>query len=196
MRKPLPPVASLSRVVEPPVTQRRAGRRPVSRPPADQVAMAEAMTRQSTSLRTSTMAPVDGRVPTKHWYRSEDPSTTAETDAAFAAFMAGDNPHLRTEEVPVVDFTSMIEKVGPDGRPVKSVSGIGPWMKLGLVALATTLILGAAAALGFIEVPGADRIVPGAQPAESVESPEVLSSTGNGADADAEQQPLSVTEGD
>lgn len=97
----------------------------------------------------------EAQVTTEQWYRVEDAYTTAETDAAFAAFMAGDNPHVRTDEVPVVDFTSMIEKVGPDGRPIDHSRGQSR-MKLVLAALATTAILAAAAAFGFIEIPGVD----------------------------------------
>ncbi|MDH4279920.1 MAG: hypothetical protein OEW83_17760 [Acidimicrobiia bacterium] len=178
------------------------------------------MTRRASALRTAIRKPADPRVPTDQWYRREDPFVTAETDAAFAAFMAGDNPHLRTDEVPVVDFTSMIEKVGPDGRPVRRSSRGRSRMKLGLAALATTAILAAAVVFGFIEIPGLDGVVPesfqssdsastvdgsadvvgetiDAQPTQPVESPEVLSSTPDGADTgDAGEQPLSITSGD
>ena len=93
-------------------------------------------------------------------------------------------------------------------------------MKLGLAALATTAILAAAVVFGFIEIPGLDGVVPesfqssdsastvdgsadvvgetiDAQPTQPVESPEVLSSTPDGADTgDAGEQPLSITSGD
>lgn len=221
MRKPLPPVASLSRVIEPQRARRPVARRPVGQPPSEQLAVAQAMTRQAAALRGSTVPLAEAQVPTEQWYRVEDPFTTAENDAAFAAFMAGDNPHVRTDEVPVVDFTSMIEQVGPDGRPMRrSASAAGSRVKLVLAALVTTLILAAAAAFGFVEIPGVDGIVPDtfrssvtasspdgsdgvvgdtvdAQPTQPVESPEVLSST---ADADARVddggQPLSITAGD
>jgi len=213
-------VASLSRVIEPQPAQRSVARRPVDQPPADQITVAQAMTRRASALRTAIRKPADPRVPTDQWYRREDPFVTAETDAAFAAFMAGDNPHLRTDEVPVVDFTSMIEKVGPDGRPVRRSSRGRSRMKLGLAALATTAILAAAVVFGFIEIPGLDGVVPesfqssdsastvdgsadvvgetiDAQPTQPVESPEVLSSTPDGADTgDAGEQPLSITSGD
>ena len=213
-------MASLSRVIEPQPAQRSVARRPVDQPPADQITVAQAMTRRASALRTAIRKPADPRVPTDQWYRREDPFVTAETDAAFAAFMAGDNPHLRTDEVPVVDFTSMIEKVGPDGRPVRRSSRGRSRMKLGLAALATTAILAAAVVFGFIEIPGLDGVVPesfqssdsastvdgsadvvgetiDAQPTQPVESPEVLSSTPDGADTgDAGEQPLSITSGD
>ena len=217
-------MASLSRVVEP----RRPAERPiahggVTQRPVDQVAVAQAMSRQAAALHTSVMDPPPaGQVPTEHWYRREDPYITAETDAAFAAFMAGDNPHLRTDEVPVVDFTGMIEKVGPDGRPVNRSSRQGSRIKLGLVALATTAALTVAVAVGFISLPGTERIAPDtsratisaptgdesgevvgetvdAQPTQSVDTAEVLSSTpadGSMADADGEEPLLDITPGD
>lgn len=152
----MPPVASLSRVIEPRVARHPLARRPAAGLPADQVAVAQAMTRQAAALQTSVREPVEAQLPTEHWYRREDPFTTAETDAAFAAFMAGDNPHLRTDEVPVVDFTSMIEKVGADGRPVNQSSQPGTLMKVGLAALVAAVALAAAAAFGFVEIPGVD----------------------------------------
>lgn len=160
MRKPVPPVASLSRVIEPRVAQRPVARRPVPQGPADQRAVAQAMTRQAAVLGSTMTRPAEARLPTEQWYRVEDPHTTAETDAAFAAFMAGDNPHLRTDEVPVVDFTSMIPKVGPDGRPVRQSARRGSRMKLVVAALATTAMLLAAVVLGFVEIPGVDGLVP------------------------------------
>lgn len=154
-------------MIEPRVVQRLGTRRVAAQPPADQVAVAQAMTRQAAALRTAVANPVDAQQPTEHWYRVEDPFTTAETDAAFAAFMAGDNPHLRTDEVPVVDFTSMIEQVGADGRPVSQSSQRETWIKAGLAALVATVALAAAAAFGFVEIPGTDGLIPEAadQPA-------------------------------
>lgn len=147
-------MASLSRVIEPHVVRRRVARQPVAEQPADQLAMAQ------TASRTSTMRRTDARITAEQWYRVEDPYTTAETDAAFAAFMAGDNPHVRTDEVPVVDFTSMIEQVGPDGRPIGQPPRQGSRVKLGLVALATAAFLAAASLFGFIDIPGVDSVVP------------------------------------
>ncbi len=146
------------------------------------------------------------------WYEVEDAITTARTDAAFAKFMAGDNPHLRTDEVPVVDFTSMIEVVGPDGRPVKRSSGRST-AKVALAAVALAAAGIAAALFGLIDLPGIDS--PLADTAQSTDvvdpapttpadgsgetvvseptkpetAPDMLSSTG---DELVEQQPLSV----
>ena len=164
-------MASLSRVIEPRPVQSAPTRRPRFQGAPNDVALAQAMTRQSAALRTSVMEPSQGfqgpqgpqgsTLPTEHWYRVEDPYTTAETDAAFARFMAGDNPHLRTDEVPVVDFTSMIPAVDANGRPVTE-SRRESRIKLAVAALATTAILGLAVVFGFIDVPGADRVVPDA----------------------------------
>lgn len=160
MRKPLPPVASLSRVIDPQRARRPVARRPIGQPPAEQHAVAQAMTRQAAALPASPAPWAEAQLPTEQWYRVEDPFITAENDAAFSAFMAGDNPHVRTDEVPVVDFTSMIEQVGPDGRPVRrSSSAAGSRVKIALAALATTVILAAAVAFGFVEIPGVDGVV-------------------------------------
>lgn len=204
-------MASLSRVIEPRTAQRPFVRRPAARAPADQVAVAQAMTRQAAVLRTSVKVP-EADLPSEHWYRREDPYTSAETDAAFAAFMAGDNPHVRTDEVPVVDFTSMIPRVDPDGRPIGHPSQRGSRIKVGLAALATVVILSVAAAFGVVEIPGVDRVVPdmfrsnvsastadgsdGAQPTQPAEVPDALSSTpadDGGATGDVGEQPLSIT---
>ena len=186
------------------------------------------MTRQSAAVRSarrgSIMAPADpaaGAMPTDRWYQREDPYTTAVTDAAFARFMAGDNPHLRTDEVPVVDFTDMIEAVGPDGRALSEASQRHSRLKLGLVALATTALLALAAVFGVIDIPGVDRLgsdavqstVPASTPdtgdgvvgetvdAQSTqpgEAPEVLSSNPDGTGtsiADEGEQPLNIDSG-
>ena len=229
MRKPLPPVASLSRVIEPQpaqmsqVLQRQAtpqqtqhvqthyGQQQVpqqypQRRQRDttlresarrrQQQVAQAMTRQAAAARTSVKERRQDSLPTEAWYRVEDPYTTAENDAAFARFMNGDNPHVRTDEVPVVDFTSMIEVVGPDGRPLRQTSRRAARMKLALAAVATVVALALAVAFGFLEIPGTDGVT-GDGLGSTVPSATVDGSSSNpdagAAETNADQQPLNIT---
>ncbi|MDH5521785.1 MAG: hypothetical protein OEZ14_14780, partial [Acidimicrobiia bacterium] len=60
-------------MIEPQPAQRSVARRPVDQPPADQITVAQAMTRRASALRTAIRKPADPRVPTDQWYRREDP---------------------------------------------------------------------------------------------------------------------------